>query len=114
MTQVGSFRASTLSGGYDRLICVFDDALVQMRPPSLLELIDFVAPLSFGRLPEKLLTGSLDNREADVYSLAKDKSSAEIAQQLKRSQRTALTDIERVNFVTAARCYGPQPHDPHD
>ncbi len=48
MTQVGSFRASTLSGGYDRLICVFDDALVQMRPPSLLELIDFVAPLSFG------------------------------------------------------------------
>ena len=45
MTQVGSFRASTLSGGYDRLICVFDDALVQMRPPSLLELIDFVAPL---------------------------------------------------------------------
>ena len=81
MTQVGSFRANTLSGGYERLICVFDDALVQMRPPSILELTDFLAPLSFGKLPENLLTGSLDNREAD-----------------KRSKRTALADIERVEL----------------
>jgi hypothetical protein len=98
MTQVGSFRASTLSGGYERLICVFEDALVQMRPPSILELADFLAGLSFGKLPENLISGSLDNREADVYSLAKDKSSQEITQKFKRSKRTALADIERVEL----------------
>ncbi len=98
MTQVGSFRASTLSGGYERLICVFDDALVQMRPPSILELTDFLAGFSFGKLPENLISGNLDNREAAVYSLAKDKSSQEIAQQLKRSKRLGLADIERAEL----------------
>ena len=51
-----------------------------------------------GKLVAKSLAGNLDYKQTAVDSRGKDVSSQEVKQQFKRSKRTAIADIERVEL----------------
>ena len=96
MARLGSFRADDDS----RLVYVFDDALIEMRPSTISSLPDWLLrPGLLGDTEGR----SLDKREASVLSFRAETSSQEIAQRFKWAERTAFADIEGVELHHGGR-----------
>jgi len=100
MSRLGSFRAHTGRPVPPKgwLVFVFDDALVAMRPSLSLDVADVLAGGEWGKRVAKLRAEDLDKRETAVSLLSENASSQEVAQQFKRSRRTALDEIYRVEL----------------
>ncbi len=89
MARLGSFRADDDS----RLVYVFDDALIEMRPSTISSLPDW--------LLRPGLLGDTEGRSLDTFRA--ETSSQEIAQQFKWAERTAFADIEGVELHHGGR-----------
>jgi hypothetical protein len=100
VTRLGSFRADTgqAFGQSGRLVFVFEDALVVMRPPADLDVANVLVGGPWNRRVAKLAAVDFDNLETAVSSLSDDASSEEVSQQFRRSKRTTLADVERVEL----------------